>query len=98
LRARKVAASHDIGTRMVIEAQTEISALVPQNSGGPVKVTKMQAASDSNISDSPRRSLSLSERRTAIPICSIVKTPVQMHSNPIIEVEKNEILMSIKAL
>jgi hypothetical protein len=41
---------------MVIEAQTEISALVPQNSGGPVKVTKMLAASDSNISDSPRRS------------------------------------------
>ena len=96
MRARKVAASHDIGTRMVIEAQTEISALVPQNSGGPVKVTKMQAASDSNISDSPRRSPS--ERRTAIPICSIVKTPVQMHSNPIIEVEKDEILMSIKAL
>jgi hypothetical protein len=39
---------------MVIEAQTEI-AFVPQNSGGPLNVTKMLAAIDSNISDTRER-------------------------------------------
>jgi hypothetical protein len=44
--ARKVAASQETGTSIVIEAQTEIGALVSQNSGGPLKVTKMLAAVD----------------------------------------------------
>jgi hypothetical protein len=44
LYARKVAANHDIGTRIVIEEQTEISVFASQNWGGPLKVTKMLAA------------------------------------------------------
>jgi len=55
LYAHRVAASQEIGTRMVIEAQTEIGAFVSQNSGGPVNVTKILAAMDSNISDTRER-------------------------------------------
>lgn len=44
LYAHSVAASQEIGTRMVIEAQTEIGAFASQNSGGPLNVTKMLAA------------------------------------------------------
>jgi hypothetical protein len=40
---------------MVIEAQTEIGAFASQNSGGPLKVTKMLAAIDSNISEARER-------------------------------------------
>jgi hypothetical protein len=36
---------------MVNDAQTEIAAFVSQNSGGPLIVTKMLPAIDSNISD-----------------------------------------------
>jgi hypothetical protein len=55
LYARKVAANHDIGTRIVVEEQTEIGAFTSQASGGPLKVTKILAAMDSNnISDSPK--------------------------------------------
>lgn len=39
---------------MVIEAQTEI-AFVPQNSGGPLNVTKMLAAIDSHINNTRER-------------------------------------------
>jgi hypothetical protein len=53
--AHRVAASQVMGTRMVIEAQTEIGPLMPQNSGGPLNVTKMLAAIDSNISDTKER-------------------------------------------
>jgi len=59
---------------MVIEAQTEIGPFMPQNSGGPLNVTKKLAA-----------------------ICSVMMILIQMHSNPIIDVEMNEIVMSIKA-
>ena len=53
--ARKVAASQDIGTRIVIEEQTEIGVFVSQNSGGPLKVTKILAAIDSNnVSDNSK--------------------------------------------
>jgi hypothetical protein len=51
LYAHKVAANQEMGTKMVVEAQTEIGAFVSQNSGGPLNVTKMLAAIDSNISD-----------------------------------------------
>jgi len=55
LYARKVAANHDIGTRIVIEEQTEIGVFASQNSGGPLKVTKILAAIDSNnIRDNPK--------------------------------------------
>ena len=78
---------------MVNDAHTEIAAFVSQNSGGPLNVTKMLAAIDSNISN-------IKEKRVdnAIPICSVMKILVHMHSNPIIDVEINEIFMSIKAL
>jgi hypothetical protein len=46
LYARKVAANHDMGTRIVIEAQTEIGAFASQNSGGPLRVTEILAAVD----------------------------------------------------
>ena len=36
---------------MVNDAQTEIAAFGSQNSGGPLNVTKMLAAIDSNISN-----------------------------------------------
>jgi hypothetical protein len=42
--SRDIAASQEIGTRMVMEAQTESGALASQNSGGPLNVTKMLAA------------------------------------------------------
>jgi hypothetical protein len=51
LYAHRVDASQEIGTRMVNDAQTEIADFVSQNSGGPLNVTKMLAAIDSNISD-----------------------------------------------
>lgn len=51
MSAHRAEASQEIGTRMVNDAQTEIDAFVSQNSGGPVNVTKMVAAIDSNISD-----------------------------------------------
>jgi hypothetical protein len=51
LYAHRVEASHEIGTRMVNDAQTEIAAFGSQNSGGPLNVTKTLAAIDSNISD-----------------------------------------------
>ena len=51
LYAHRVAANQEMGTKMVVEAQTEIGAFVSQNSGGPLNVTKMLAAIDSNISD-----------------------------------------------
>jgi hypothetical protein len=51
LSAHRAEANQEIGTRMVNDAQTEIDAFVSQNSGGPVNVTKMVAAIDSNISD-----------------------------------------------
>lgn len=47
----RVDASQEIGTRMVNDAQTEIAAFVSQNSGGPLNVTKMLAAIDSNVSN-----------------------------------------------
>ena len=53
--AHRVEASQEIGTRMVNEAQTEIAAFVSQNSGGPLIVTKMLAAIDTNISDIKKR-------------------------------------------
>lgn len=34
----------------------------------------------------------------SVPICSVMMILIQMHSNPIIDVEINEIVMSIKAL
>jgi hypothetical protein len=92
LYARKVAASHDMGTRIVVEAQTEIGAFSSQNSGGPLRVTEMLAAVDFQRKDTVQASGQL------IPICRSVKIPAQAHSNPIIEVEKNEMLMSIRAL
>lgn len=53
--AHRVAANQEMGTKMVVEAQTEIGAFVSQNSGGPLNVTKMLAAIDSNISDTRER-------------------------------------------
>ena len=50
-----------MGTRMVVEAQTEIGPFIPQNSGGPLKVTKMLAAIDTDISDTKER-LEVDER------------------------------------
>jgi hypothetical protein len=41
---RKVAASQDIGTRMVMEAQIESGAFASQSVGGPLNVTSMLAA------------------------------------------------------
>lgn len=46
LYTRRVVASHDMGTRIVIEAQTETGAFASQNSGGPLKVTEILAAVD----------------------------------------------------
>jgi hypothetical protein len=94
LYAHRVEAGQEIGTRMVNDAQTEIAAFVSQNSGGPLNVTKMLAAIDSNISDIKKRG----RVDSAIPICSVMNTLVHMHSNPIIDVEINENFMSIKAL
>ena len=37
--SHKVAANQDMGTRMVMEAQTESGALTSQNVGGPLSVT-----------------------------------------------------------
>jgi hypothetical protein len=54
LYAHRVEASQEIGTRMVNDAQTEIAAFVLQNSGGPLNVTKVLAAIDSNISDTQK--------------------------------------------
>lgn len=89
----RVEASQEIGTRMVNDAQTEIAAFVSQNSGGPLIVTKMLAAIDFNISNIKKGRVD-----SAIPICSVMKIPAHMHSNPIIDVEINEIFTSIKAL
>ena len=93
--AHRVEASQEIGTRMVNDAQTEIAALVSQNSGGPLNVTKTLAAIDSNISNIIKKRGRVD---SAIPICSVMKILVHMHSNPIIDVEINEIFMSTKAL
>lgn len=55
--ARDIAASQEIGTRMVIEAQTVTGAFRSQNSGGPLSVTKILAAIDPNHHQRhPRRS------------------------------------------
>jgi hypothetical protein len=70
-----------MGTRMVTEAQTEIGALISQNSGGPVNVTKIQAAGGPNISDTAERG------KVGVPICRIPKIAVQINSNTTIEVE-----------
>lgn len=94
MHAQRVEASQEIGTRMVNEAQTEIAAFVSQNSGGPLIVTKMLPAIETNISDIKNRG----RIDSAIPICSVMKIPAHIHSNTIIDVEMNEILMSIKAL
>jgi hypothetical protein len=51
LYAHKVEASQEIGTRMVNEAQIEIAAFASQNSGGPLNVTKILAAIDTNVSE-----------------------------------------------
>jgi hypothetical protein len=51
LYAHRVEASQEIGTRMVNDAHTEMASFGSQNSGGPVNVTKMLAAIDTNISD-----------------------------------------------
>jgi hypothetical protein len=95
LYAHRVEAGQEIGTRMVNDAQTEIAAFVSQNSGGPLNVTKMLAAIDTNISDIKKKRGRVD---SAIPICSVMNTLVHMHSNPIIDVEINENFMSIKAL
>ena len=50
LYAHRVEASQEMGTRMVKDAQTDIAAFVSQNSGGPLIVTKMLVAVNSNIS------------------------------------------------
>lgn len=42
--SRRKAASQETGTRMVIEEQMESRTTAMQNSGGPLKVTKMLAA------------------------------------------------------
>jgi len=42
--SRRVAAIQEIGTRIVMEAQTESDALASQSWGGPLKVTKILAA------------------------------------------------------
>jgi len=55
LYAHRVAANQEMGTKMVVEAQTEMGAFVSQNSGGPLNVTKMLAAIDSNISNTRER-------------------------------------------
>jgi hypothetical protein len=44
LNSHEVAASQEIGTRMVIDAQMDSGAFFSQNSGGPRNVTEMQAA------------------------------------------------------
>jgi hypothetical protein len=78
---------------MVIEAQMDSGAFFSQNSGGPRNVVEMQAAVLSGISDIRLK------LKVTLPICRQVKMPVQAHSNPIIEVEKDdEVLMSTRAL
>ena len=77
-----VGASQEIGTRMVNDAQTEIVALMSQDSGGLLNVTKMLATIDSIISNIKKRVDS------AILICSVMKIPIHMHSNPIIQLTK----------
>jgi hypothetical protein len=42
--SHKKVASQETGTRMVIEEQMESCTIATQNSGGPLKVTKMLAA------------------------------------------------------
>ncbi len=79
---------------MVNEAQTEIAAFASQISGGPLNVTNILAAIDSGVSDTRERA----KVGGALPSCSVMKVLIQMHSNPIIDVDMNEIFMSINAL
>ena len=93
--AHRVEANQEIGIRMVNDAQTEIAAFVSQNSGGPLNVTKMLAAIEPPHQRQQKREGGVD---SSIPICSVMKILVHMHSNPIIDVEINENFMSIKAL
>ena len=83
---------------MVVEAQIESGVFVSQNTGGPLNVTKMLAATSENLFSVPTTSAQSRFANCTVPICKNVKIPVQAHSNATCAVENDEILMSANAL